>query len=300
MSTALRTRAISKDYGSTAALQDVDIAVPENAITGLLGRNGAGKTTLMQVLSGQISADSGTVEVFGEHPYENDRVLRQLCFIREGQKYPDNFKVRHVLRAASLLLPGWDGAYAEQLRADFQLPTGRLVKKLSRGMFSALGVVVGLASRAPLTFFDEPYLGLDAVSRQLFYDRLLADYAENPRTVLLSTHLIDEAADLIEHVVAIDGGRVLLNETTDQLRGEAVTFSGPAALVDRLAEGRTLLRREQLGGTARATVRGAVPPAEREDAESRGVDFEPVSLQQLIVHTTAPKANGAGNEEAAA
>ncbi|MBE9375316.1 ABC transporter ATP-binding protein [Saccharopolyspora sp. HNM0983] len=296
MSTALRTRGVTKHFGGTAALQDVDVRVPEHTITGLLGRNGAGKTTLMQVLSGQIIADSGTAEVFGEHPFENERVLRQMCFIREGQKYPDNFKVRHALRAAAMLFPRWDGPYAEALLADFQLPTDRPIKKLSRGMFSALGVVIGLASRAPLTFFDEPYLGLDAVSRQLFYDRLLADYAENPRTVLLSTHLIDEAADLIEHVVAIDAGRVVLDDATDRLRGDAVTFSGPATLVDELAGGRTVLRREQLGGTARATVRGEVPPAEREAAESRGLDFEPVSLQQLIVHTTAPSPGGTASE----
>src|SRR6201746_2103618 len=99
--------------------------------------------------------------------------------------------------------------------SDFRLPTNRRIKKLSRGQLSAVGVIVGLASRAPLTFFDEPYLGLDAVARQLFYDRLLADYAEHPRTVVLSTHLIDEISNLLENVLVLDHGRLTLDAPAD-------------------------------------------------------------------------------------
>ncbi len=118
--------------------------------------------------------------------------------------------MRHVLSLASHLFPNWDDEFAQSLVDDFKLPRKRDVRKLSRGMLSALGVTIGLAARAPLTFFDEPYLGLDAVARQLFYDRLLADYAEHPRTVVLSTHLIDEVADLIEHVLLLDRGKLVL------------------------------------------------------------------------------------------
>lgn len=168
-----------------------------------------------------------------------------------------------------------------------------MVKKLSRGMLSALGVIIGLASRAPLTFFDEPYLGLDAVARQLFYDRLLADYAENPRTVVLSTHLIDEASDLIEHVVVIDRGRILIDEDAESLRGGAVTVSGPVAAVNECTAAHRQLRREQLGNTARVTVRGELSEAARTQAASRGLVLEPVSLQQLIVHSTTPTGDGA-------
>ena len=107
------------------------------------------------------------------------------------------------------------------------LPRNRAVKKLSRGMRSAVGIVIGLAARAELTMLDEPYAGLDAVARHLFYDRLLADYAEHPRTVLLSTHLIDEVADLLEHVVMIDHGRIAMDAPADDVRGHAATVSGP-------------------------------------------------------------------------
>ncbi|MGH8240979.1 MAG: ABC transporter ATP-binding protein, partial [Steroidobacteraceae bacterium] len=199
--TIASARGLGKRFGDFAALDGIDFSLQENKIYGLLGRNGAGKTTLMQILTGQEFQTSGVVEIFGQTPHENARVLTDVCFVKESQKYPDDFKVRHVLASARHLLPHWNEELAQALLEDFDLPPCRKVKKLSRGMTSALGVTVGLASRAPLTLFDEPYLGLDAVARHRFYDRLLADYAEHPRTVVLSTHLIDEVSDLIEHVI---------------------------------------------------------------------------------------------------
>jgi ABC-2 type transport system ATP-binding protein len=280
MSTVVRTTGLTKRYNDVTALDGVDVALEENTIHGLLGRNGAGKTTLMQLLTGQAFATSGGVEVFGERPYENEGVLGRTCFVKESQRYPESFAVRHALRAAALVFPQWDQAFADELVADFGLPVRRRIKKLSRGMLSAVGVVIGLASRAPLTFFDEPYLGLDAVARQLFYDRLLTDYAENPRTVVLSTHLIDEVSDLIEHVVVLDRGRVLLDGDADELRRSAVTVSGPAAAVEGFVAGHQELYRESLAGFLRVTVAGAAPQP------VAGLQFEPVSLQQLVVRTT--------------
>ncbi|GAB3549787.1 ABC-2 type transport system ATP-binding protein [Actinopolyspora lacussalsi] len=271
----------SKRYGDTVALEDVSLGFTENRIHGLLGRNGAGKTTIMQILTGQNFETSGNVEVFGEHPYENDRVLRDVCFIKESQKYPDMFAVHHALTAASLVYENWDAELAEELVEEFALPLKRRIRKLSRGQMSTVGIIIGLASRAPLTFFDEPYLGLDAVARHRFYDRLLADYAEHPRTIVLSTHLIDEISDLIEHVTLVDKGRVLLDEDTDKLRASAVTVTGPARAVEEFAANHTELHREQLGGFLRVTLSGALPERTPED-----LHVEPVSLQQLVVQTT--------------
>jgi ABC-2 type transport system ATP-binding protein len=277
---AVSLEGVSKRYGSVVALDEVGIELAEGVIHGLLGRNGAGKTTLMRILTGQDFETAGTVRVFGEHPYENAGVLRQICFVKESQRYPDGFKVRHALRAAALLYPGWDTGFAAELMADFGLPADRSIKKLSRGMLSAVGVVIGLAAQAPLTIFDEPYLGLDAVARQLFYDHLLADYGRRPRTVVLSTHLIDEVSELIEHVVLLDRGRVLLDGDADTLRGDAVTVTGPSGVVSSFVSGYEVLHREELGGMARVTLRGV---SDRPDIG--GLSFEPVSLQQLVVRT---------------
>jgi ABC-2 type transport system ATP-binding protein len=139
---------LSRRFGDTTALDGVSFALSENTIYGLLGRNGAGKTTLMRILAGHDFATSGQARVLGADPFENEAVLSRLCFVKESQKYPDNFRVRHVLRAASLLFPNWDEEFAGSLVEAFQLRVRPAVKKLSRGMLSALGIVVGLASRS--------------------------------------------------------------------------------------------------------------------------------------------------------
>jgi len=285
MSAIVRASGLTKRYGRLAAVDNVSFELEEGRIYGLLGRNGAGKTTLMSLLTGQEFATSGEIEVFGGRPVENASVLEQVSFIRESQRYPDNFRVAHVMRSAPWFFPGWDAAFAADLVEAFRLPERRPIKKLSRGQLSAVGVVIGLASRAPLTFFDEPYLGLDAVARQLFYDRLLADVAEHPRTVVLSTHLIDEVSELLEHVLVIDDGRLIVDSDAEELRGSAVVVSGLRSTVDAFAAGREVLHRDGIGGLASATV-ARLTDAERAEAAAAGLELSPVSLQQLIVRLT--------------
>ncbi|MBM7806793.1 ABC-2 type transport system ATP-binding protein [Geodermatophilus bullaregiensis] len=282
MTAAATLTDVTVRFREHTALAGVTASFARDGITGLLGRNGAGKTTLLQLLTGHRVPTSGRVEVLGAAPYENDDVLRRVCFVKEGQRYPDHFRVRDALTAAATLFPEWDEDLARSLVADFDLPPRRPVKKLSRGMVSAVGITIGLASRAPVTLFDEPYLGLDAVARQLFYDRLLADYAENPRTVVLSTHLIEEISGLLEHVLVLDSGQVLLDDDADGLRATALTVTGPADRVAALAAEHEALSVETLGGAGRAVLRlrRPVEPAELAPA---GLTAEPTPLQQLVV-----------------
>ena len=246
MTPAISVACATRRYRDHTALDDINIAISGGTITGLLGRNGAGKTTLLRILAGHEFPSSGSVRVLGAPPAENEDVLRRLVFVREDQAYPD-IKVGQALRAASWFYPNWDSALASSLLDDFGVRASKVVKKLSRGQRSALGITIGLAARAEVTLFDEPYAGLDAVARQVFYDRLLADFAEFPRTVLLSTHLIDEAAALFEGVIVIDKGRVVLDAPADVLRGVATRVSGPCLAVDALAGG---LRCGSGGGSA--------------------------------------------------
>lgn len=299
-STVAHTRGLVKRYGSFAAIDAIDIDLTENAIYGLLGRNGAGKTTLMQMLTGQIFPSEGELAVFGRTPAEHAGVLRRMCFIAESQRYPDNFAPRHVIKAAPWYFENWDAEFAERLVSDFRVPMNRQMKKLSRGQLSAVGVIVGLASRAELTFFDEPYLGLDAVARQIFYDRLLEDYAEHPRTIVLSTHLIDEVANLLERVIVIDQGRILLAEDAEALRGSATTVAGTASAVDAFVDGRTIIAHDRLGGLSSVTIEGRLDRDERVQAAELGLELAPVSLQQLIVHLTGAAIDGSDTEGRAA
>lgn len=292
MNRIVEVNRLTKEYGQGAAVKDVTFAVEEGKIYGLLGRNGAGKTTIMHMLTAQLFPSSGELKVFGENPYENNRVLSQLCFIKESQRYPDSYRVIDVLMVASSIYPNWDRDFAAQLLDDFRLPLKRRMKKLSRGMLSSVGIIIGLASRAPLTIFDEPYLGLDAVARSLFYERLMQDYAENPRTIMLSTHLIDEVSNMLEHVLVIDQGRLLIDEEADDLRGKAYTVIGPAAAVESFAAGKNTIQRESIGGMMSVTLLERLDPTEKRRAETQGLEMIPISMQQLIVHLTQNKSNG--------
>lgn len=289
MSNVVEIKELTKSYGKVKAVDNVTFTIEVGKIYGLLGRNGAGKTTIMQMITAQLFATSGELRVFGEAPYENAHVLKQICFIKESQKYPDQFRVVDVLSVASSLFPNWDHDFAHTLIEEFQLPLKRKVKKLSRGMLSTVGIIVGLASRAPLTIFDEPYLGLDAVARSLFYDRLLEDYAIHPRTIVLSTHLIDEVSQLLEHVLVIDKGQLIINEEAETLRGRASTVVGLASKVDSFTEGKNIMNREPFGGLASVTLLGDLTDQERQQAIDSGLEITAVSLQQMIIHLTNGK-----------
>ncbi len=286
MTAIVETRGLTKQYGSVTAVKDATFTVQEHTITGLLGRNGAGKTTLMSLLTGQEFATSGEIRVFGASPVENASVLSKISFIKESQKYPDDFRPKDVFKSAPWFFDQWDRDFADRLIDEFRLPLSRKIKKLSRGQLSAVGVIVGLASRAPLTFFDEPYLGLDAVARQKFYDLLLADYAEHPRTVILSTHLSDEVSNLLEHVIVIDKGKIMIDDDADAIRGSAFTVVGTGTRVAAFTAGREILHRESLASLASVTVQGRLSEAERAEAAELGLEVAPVSLQQLIVRRT--------------
>ncbi|ALJ18520.1 ABC transporter ATP-binding protein [Microbacterium sp. No. 7] len=295
MTTVIEVTGLTKRYKDTLAVDDVSFALEQNTIYGLLGRNGAGKTTIMSILTAQNFATSGDVRVFGEQPYENARVLSRMCFVRESQKYPEDATPLHAFRIARLFYPHWDQAFADRLVAEFRLPTKTRIKKLSRGQLSAVGVIIGLAARAEITFFDEPYLGLDAVARQIFYDRLIEDYAEHPRTIILSSHLIDEVSNLLERVIVIDAGRIIMDEETDAVRARAANVIGDTAAVDAFVAGREVIHRESLGRVSSVTVLGELSAADHAALEAAGLDVAPVSLQQLIVRLTQHSADAAAS-----
>jgi ABC-2 type transport system ATP-binding protein len=285
MTFAITTRGLTQRFGDTAALDDVDLDLPAGAITAVLGRNGAGKSTLHSILAAYRRPTSGEVRVDGEDPYEHARLMSETCLIR-GYPSDGSTSVGDVLELAALLRPRWDGGYAERLLGVFDIPRRRL-RALSKGQRASLAVSVGLATRAPLTIFDEPHLGMDAPSRYAFYDELLADYLEHPRTILFSTHHIDEAARLFEHVVILDRGRVLLAEPAVELQGRGAELTGRDDAVDAFTAHRHVLATRQLGRTKAVAVFDRLDEGDRADAARLGIEVGPLPLQDLFVHLTS-------------
>ena len=286
MTPAIALADVSRRYGHQLVLDGITLDIDGPSITGLLGRNGAGKTTLLRIIAAQEFVSAGRIEVLGADPVENEAILPHIAFVREDQAFPQ-FRVHHALRAASCFFPNWSAPLADALAAEFDLPMDRRVSKLSRGMRSALSAVIGLAARAEVTLFDEPYAGLDAVARRLFYDRLLADYAEHPRAVLLSTHLIDEASGLFERVVMLDHGRIVLDASADDVRGAFTRVIGAVDAVEEFVAGRAVVERRRIASQESAVVAGGLDDGDRPWAQQLRLALEPLSLQQVLVHSSA-------------
>lgn len=283
----VQVRDLTVRYGDDTALDGVTLDIPAGAITGLLGRNGSGKTTLLSTLAAFRRPTSGRVLVDGEDPWENERVMAGTCLVREGGDVQVDERLTGTLDHLEAARPHFDRALAERLLDTFELDPRSKPGTLSRGKKSAFGAVLGLATRAELTMLDEVYLGMDAPSRYAFYDALLTDYVEHPRTIVLSSHLIDEIERLFEHVVVVDHGTLLLAEPADELRTRGQTVTGPVAAVERFAAGRTVVGRQELGRTAQVTLLGARAADDAARARDLGVDLGPVDLQDLFVHLTA-------------
>ncbi|TDV52303.1 ABC transporter ATP-binding protein [Actinophytocola oryzae] len=286
--TEIEVRGLGRRFGAADALTDVSFSLSGNKIYGLLGRNGAGKTTLLSILAGFERQTSGTVTVDGEPVFENAAATAKVCLVRgTGDATVLRTSVRDLLQFAKLLRPDMDLDFAKQLLERFEVPVRKTTRQLSHGKRCALGVALGLASRAPVTIFDESYLGMDAPSRYEFYDVLLAEVLEHPRAVIISTHLIEEVGSLFEEVLILDRGRVLLHEEADTLRAAGAAVTGDAALVDSFTLGLEVLGEKTLGRTKSATVYGPLDERRLAQARQVGLDLGPVALQDLFVHLTS-------------
>lgn len=281
MSTALTCVNVNKTYGRTSALRNLSLTLEENVIYGLLGRNGAGKTTLLNTIAGGIYADSGIIEVWGKKLAKGE-LPGDFCYVREGWKSLGNARVIQALHYASAFHPHWDWTFAHQLLDTFRLDPNRKVRQLSRGMESLVGNIIGLASRAPLTVYDEPVLGLDVLMRERFYKMLLEDYAHHPRTILLSTHLIDEIAPVAERVYILEDGAVLLHDEMERIRMSAHLIRGNADAVAAFTASKRVLYTEGYGRGTLASIYGELSAEDEQQARESGISIESLTLQKFF------------------
>lgn len=271
---------VGKSFGPVRALDQISFSIQKNRITGLLGRNGAGKSTLLRIMAGWAFADQGTVAVDGQQvrPGENPN----LYLMSELDLYPDGMKPAEAFRLAKRLYAGFDPEYAKMLSEKFQLPLKTNINRLSTGYRSVFKIIMALSVNTPAVLFDEPVLGLDANHRELFYRELLEKYAEHPFTAVVSTHLIDEVAGMMEDVVLLRRGRLLYSGSREELLDQGYTVSGKASLVDQYREGHPWIGEERLGGLKAAYFWGEPAPVEVPE----GLELSSLDLQKLFVRLT--------------
>lgn len=280
----LECRNVCKSYKDKEVLKDINLTIESGKIYGLIGRNGVGKTTLLSVMTAQNPATGGTVTINGEPVWENEKVLRNICFSREITGSMQNaiagMKAKDYIEAASVYFPYWDKEMAERLIKDFELNLKKPMTKYSKGMLSMVTIVVALASRAPFTILDEPVAGLDIFARQKFYQLLLEEYTQTGRTFVVSTHIIEEAADVLEEVIVLHNKNILLKENTQELIGRSFHVSGLESQVDNAVKGLTVYAPERTGRGKGVTV--ILSEGEKID-DSFDVTVKPLSLSGVFL-----------------
>lgn len=281
---SLHCENIVKTYGGKDVLHDVTLDLKPGKIYGLIGRNGAGKTTLLSILAAQNPATRGTVTLDGEPVWEHRKSLSKICFSRELNANAESgiaaMKAKEYLRIASTYYEDWDKALEERLVKLFDLNLKKKFGKMNKGMLSMITIIVALCSKAPYTFLDEPVAGLDVVAREQFYKLLLEEYSGSGRTFVVSTHIIEEAADVLEEVVILHEGKILIEADTQAFVDSAVHVSGKIEEVDAAVAGLDVHHTETVGRSKGVTV--FLKPGQKVD-ESRDVSVQPVSLQRAFV-----------------
>jgi len=252
----IQASGLRKAYGPTLALDEIDLTVDEGRIVGLIGPNGAGKSTALQAILGLIPVE-GRLSVLGRDPWaDRDGLMTEVCFIADVAVLPRWLKVSQALDYVAGVHPRFDRARAEALLRRTTIQMTSRVGQLSKGMVTQLHLALIMAIDARLLVLDEPTLGLDLIYRKSFYDSLLNDYFDKSRTILVSTHQVDEIEHILTDAVFIDRGRIALNATMEALEARFVELVVPT---ERLAQARKLgpLIERQLLGRATLLFDGA-------------------------------------------
>lgn len=273
-------------YKDFEALTNIDFTLENGKIYGLIGRNGAGKTSLLSLLAAYQKATNGEITIDGENIFENEQMMAKVSFIYQVDYKDEYDTIPKFFELAKRYRPTFDLQYAEELAKLFQLPMDKPLKKLSTGMQSAFNVTMGLANKTPVTIFDEAYQGMDAPTREIFYNEILEEQARNPRLFILSTHLVSEMDYLFDHVLIIHKGKLIVDEAIDSLLEKGFSITGATSAVEQTVDGLQVLSEQQLGGTKSAMVYGSLSHEKEDEIQRSGLEIGNISLHDLFIQLT--------------
>ncbi|ALX49292.1 ATP-binding cassette domain-containing protein [Lentibacillus amyloliquefaciens] len=284
---------LTKSYGRQKALNDLSVSIEENKITGLVGRNGAGKTTLLKILAGFWRESAGEVNVFFRRPFDSLFVSANTMFIDDQMNFPMVLTLKEIFEEAERFYEKWDAELADRLFDYFSFRPGQNYHSLSKGKKSTFNMIVGLCSRCALTIFDEPTTGMDAAARKDFYRALLKDYLAHPRSIIVSSHLLDEIEEVLEDVLLIEGGQNYLHMPVEELKEYAVGLSGSSEEIQKWTLNREVLHTKMIGThNTYAVVTNDFKENELDQIRLSGIDISSVSPADVCVYLTGRRQGG--------
>lgn len=280
----LKVSQITKKYGRQTILDDISLTIQPGKIYGLLGRNGAGKSTLLNLIVNRILPTNGTIKLGNDDINDNDVALTQFYLMSEVSLYPKHVTLKQMWEMADLSYGSFNFNRARRLLKEFDIQDENVkLSNLSTGLQTAAKLIVALSVNANYIFLDEPILGLDANHRDVFYQELLKAYEENVKTYVLSTHLIEEIQQLVEHVFILDNEKIAVDADVEDLLGEMFVISGPAMLVEEYVKDQNVLGTRSLAGIKTVFVRGALNE-EKEIPDQ--IQIKHPDLQQAFIYLT--------------
>lgn len=274
---------LTRKFGDTTALNGVNLCLDEAKIYGLLGRNGAGKTTLLRLITNYIQPTEGSITLDEQNVWENEKAQHQIFLVTETSYFAE-MNAHKLIQLMSEIYPSFDKQQCLDYAKRFELDLNKKYTALSTGYKSVLRAVLSLSVHTPFLFLDEPTLGMDAFHRELFYKLLIESYSESPSCILLSTHLISEVEGLLENVIILDHGKVLIDESSEQLLAQGYCVSGRISDVDDYCSGKNVIGSSVVGGLKTTAILG-----ERNNVPDT-LDVTGLSLQQLFVQLVGSEA----------
>lgn len=268
-------------------LSDINANFTPGKIYGLLGRNGAGKTTLISLIASYRKVDQGSITLDGKTIYENDEMMQHVNFIYNTKETStETDQVKEYVESHAMFRNDFNQDYAYELLKKFKIDDSKSFNDLSQGQQAAVNATLGLASLSKVTIFDEVTNGMDAPTRELFYEEVLETEDRENRIIILSTHIISEMEHLFDEIVMMHNGKILLQEPTNDLLEKGFTVAGKAEKVRDFTLNKNVIKVKFLGALQIDTVIGYLSPEEMAYAEDNHLDISRLALQELFISLT--------------
>lgn len=281
---ALQAENLTKAYGDTQAINSINLALNENQIIGLIGRNGSGKTTLMKLCAGKLNRTKGALTVLGEDPMDNLKILENIVYTYADLPFDEKLTLKSIIGTYKLMYKTFQEDFALKLLEFYKINKKAKYGSLSRGTKSLFNFICGIATRAPLSMFDEPILAMDITVRRSAYEILLRDYMEYPRTIIISSHILSELENILSEILIIDKGNILFYDSTDNMRENFYRVDGNEEGLKTFTKNKNVIYKSSASLSTFYVVEEPLTEDIKTLAQSKGLQLSRLRPEELYLY----------------